>query len=279
MSERESDSTPEEDNVTADEQTAKDGATLLTDEADTTSLTDGEPQKLPHTWMNGLTAEQKADPDLVKALAKFERGIPDISKAYVELEKKLSQSPPRPSKDATDEEKARWRESVGVPQKPEDYTLEDVELPAGTTVDTELRSKFLELAHGLDLTNAQTNAIYRWYLPMLAEQMVDAQKVVKTTMDEAIQAVRDRHKVDPEEATHYMERGFNLFATPGLRQLLESSGLGNHAEVIDFFIKVGKFAGEHKIIDPQRGEGTVIVPIQDQSFEQLAEAAYPTKKE
>ena len=269
---------PVTENAAAAESTAKDGGTLLTGAGDdTTSLTDGGPQKLPHAWMGGLTSEQKADADLVTTLSKFEKGIPDLSKAYAELEKKLGQAVTVPNEKATEEEKARYRKAIGVPEKPEDYKLEKVELPAGFDADEAMQGEFLKVAHGVNLSTAQANAIHGWYMKTIGEQVKEAQVLVKTTTEEATAAVHKKHGVDSEAAITYMERGFKHFATPELAGLLKITGLGNHPEMVDLFIKAGKLVNETPFVDGSRGERQES-GVGNRTDTQIAETLYPSAK-
>ena len=265
--------------MTAEEEAAaKAEETLLTGDktGDTdTSLTDGDTQKLPHAWMAGCTAEQKADADLIKSLERFEKGIPDLVPAVIDLEAKLSKAIVVPSDDATDEEKATYRTAVGVPEKPEDYKLGEVKLPEGFAVDEEMQKGYLAAAHAADMNPSQTAAIHSWYMKMLGPQLVEAQKIEKTTIEEAAAAVRQRHGSDADAVNTYMERGFKEIATPALHTIFKRTGLGNHPDIIDAMIKIGKLVSETPFVDPERGETEVAGKIGERSFDEMAKAAYP----
>ena len=263
------------------ETAAKAGATLLTGEGEeetTPPLAESGTQKLPHAWMAGLTAEQKADADLVKAFSQFERGIPDLVPAYAALEAKLGKALVVPSETATDEERAAYRTAIGVPEKPEDYTLGEAKLPDGFTVDEAMQGEYLAAAHAADMTPAQAKAIHSWYMKTLGPQLVAAQKIVPTTMEEAAAAVRQRHGSDADAVNTYMERGFKEISTPAIHALFRRSGLGNHPDIIDAMIKVGKLVSEAPFVEGQRGETEQKGKIGDRSFDELANAAYPEKK-
>lgn len=184
------------------------GGTALTDGVDksTSPSADGAPPKLPHAWMEGLTAEQKADAELVKTLSKFEKGIPDFAKAYPELEKKLGQSVMVPNEKATPEEKARYLKAIGVPDKPEDYKLDKVELPDGIKLDDERMKVILAVAHKNSVPQAAINEIVKTYLTGFAKDVGAALKLVKTTQEEATTALRAELKGDYDAAMKFKDR-------------------------------------------------------------------------
>ena len=269
---------PVKDNPAAVVDTAK-GETLLTGgEEGTTSLTGGVTLELPHAWMNGMTTEQKADADLIKAVSKFEKGIPDLVGSYAELEKKQSQAVSVPNETATEEEKARYRKAIGVPEKPEDYKLEQVELPDRITTDEAMQKQFLQIAHGAGLNDGQLNAIHQWYMKTIGEQIVAAQKVVKTSMEEAETYIQKKYGTEAAAATTYMERGFKEIATPAITELFIRTGIGNHPDLIEKCISLGKRIGEHGFVDGSRGEHLETGTVGERSDEQIAAVLYPTKE-
>ena len=254
---------------------AKGEATLLTGTQTPTPSSTGEGNsQLPHTWMAGLTAEQKADETVVKSLEKFQKGIPDLAKSYIELETKLTSAVFVPSSEATEEEKERYRKAIGVPEKSEDYALEAVTLPDGATVDEQMQGEYLGVAHEIGLTPQQANAIHKWYMDTIGPQLVEASKIVKTSTEEATRAMQERHAKDPDSQT-YMERGFAAVGSAELVALYTSSGLGNHPEIVDMHIKIGKLVGDHKFVDGQRGATLESSPVGQRSHQEIAAVVYP----
>lgn len=119
----------------------------------------GEPPALsPDTWREFL-----ADGD-DKALARLQRfqSPRDIWKQNREFERKLSSGEMRmmPKKDASEDEMKRFRQEIGVPEKPEDYRFE----ADGKEIDfapeeRELYGPTLKAAHELGLTQEGVNRL------------------------------------------------------------------------------------------------------------------------
>lgn len=213
--------------------------------------TDPSPPELPHEWMKGLTTEQKADAKLIEALSKFPKGIPDVSKAYVELQSKVGK-PVVPGNDATEEELNAYREAVGIPKSAEDYTLNDVQLPEDTEVATEMEAEVLQLLHGLNVSQAQLDGLRAIYLPILDASRRDAQKIVKDTEEQALEKMKNRMSPDEfKQGQTFMARAFNKFASPEVAEKFDISGLGNDQGVIDMFIAMGKAIGEALFVDAE----------------------------
>ena len=271
---------PVKDNAAVEGTPAKEGSLLTgTVEGTTPPLAEGATPTLPHAWMNGMTTEQKADADLIKSLSKFEKGIPDLVGSYAPLEKKLSQAVFVPNETATEEEKARYRTAIGVPEKSEDYKLGEVSLPEGMTVDEAMQKDFLKLAHDAGLSNAQAGGIYQWYMKTYGAQVVAAQKIVKTTQEEANTALRNELGAGFDTAQTYMERAFEDYGSPVVAKLFALSGIGNHPEVIKMFMKIGKDRGEHPFVDGSRGEHLESSAVGNRTDEQIASLLYPSTKE
>jgi len=259
------------------EETLEKGKTLLTNRAvPDSSLTEEGKGQLPHVWMAGMTAEQKADEEFVKRFEKFQKGIPDLTKAYAELETKLTDSVTVPSDEATDEEIGRYRKAIGVPDKSEDYELEKIEMPDGVEVDDKMQGNYLAEAHKLGLSQTQAKAMHEWYMTTVGLQLAEATKVVKTSHEEAEKAMTERHAKDPD-AMVYLERGFAAVATPELTTVYNTTGLGNHPAIVDMHIWIGKNIGDDKFVDGSRGVGLETSPVGKRSDAEISALMYPQK--
>jgi len=117
-------------------------------------------------------------------------------------------------------------------------------LPEGWQ-DNGLVKDFLPLAKEAKLTNEQAQKLvdlhintvrksqeqYREQMMKWAEE-AKADKDLSGNFDQNIQVAR---------------RALDKFGNPGLRELLTSTGLGNHKDVIKFFASVGKLVSEDRL--------------------------------
>ncbi|KAA2214354.1 capsid assembly protein [Teichococcus oryzae] len=101
-----------------------------------------------------------------------------LLKSYRELEKRLSQRFAAPAADAPEEERIRFRRAIGVPDSPEDYTVEAKHEMCGA--DPAINAKL----HAAGFTCDQVQLVYdlaaERLLPLIAEAAADyeAQKQV-----------------------------------------------------------------------------------------------------
>ena len=112
----------------------------------------------------------------------------------------------------------------------------------------------------------------------IGSQLAEAQKIVKTTMEEATAAMKARHANDPDALT-YMERGFEALNQPGLAKLFADTGLGNHPLIVDMCITYGKKIGDSKFVDGSRGATLESSPIGQRSHAEIAASVYPKTAE
>lgn len=107
------------------------------------------PATWPSDWRDKLAAEIKpGDTKFRERLERFASPV-EVTRSWLALEQKQSagELKPRLPDNATPEEIAEYRKTIGVPEKPENYSLE---LPGGKKFGTEdefVISRFLQAAH------------------------------------------------------------------------------------------------------------------------------------
>ena len=267
---------PITDNAAAVVTPGQEGSVLTgnpTAAAGATPSAEGAATKELPAWMSQLPVDLKTD----ESIAKFPN-VWDLAKSYKELSGKLSKAVVPPGDTATEEEKASYRKAIGVPEKPEDYKLEPATLPEGLTVDEAMQKAFLKVCHDNDIVPAKANAINQWYMKAIGEQIVDAQKVVKTTKAEAESAIDKKYGLDRDAAKGYMERAFARYATPSLAEKYIKTGLDNDPETIEMFINIGRDMGDHVFVDGSRGEHLESGVVGQRTDEQIAATMYPPEE-
>jgi len=147
----------------------------------------------------------------------------------------------------------------GAPEKYEDFTV-----PEGVEVDGEQIEKFKELARELNLTQES------------AQKFVDLQTKMAARHIEAFQAEQAKwvsslqtewggeFKANVQKA----QRAMSQFGSPELRQLLDSTGFGNHPAVAKMMVAVGNKLGDPDFVE---GKSATQVP------KTAAEILYPNQ--
>jgi hypothetical protein len=101
-----------------------------------------------------------------------------LLKSYSELEKRLSQKIAPPGPDATPEEIALWRDTMGIPASSDGYQVNE---PAGLGIDPQVN----EMLHKAGFTQAQAQLVYdlaaERLLPLIGEaaQAYEAERQVE----------------------------------------------------------------------------------------------------
>ena len=144
--------------------------------------------------------------------------------------------------------------------------------PEGTELDSKAVELFEPVARELGLSNDQAQKLAGLW-PQLQEQMQQrqaeswGQQVEKWAAD-----TKADKEIGGEKLTvsvGHAQKALDTFASKEFREFLDSTGLGNHPEMVRAFAKVGKLMSEDSFVTGQ-GNGS---PKND-----LVEAFYPSKK-
>jgi hypothetical protein len=238
----------------------------------TAPLATGAAPELPRPWMTGLTTEQKANADLVKTLSRYEKGIPDLAKAVVDLEQKVGNAVVVPGEKATLEERAAYRKAMGVPDKPEDYKLEDLKLPIPKEILAKIDKSLKETAHGLNLTPTQVNGLRSWHLLQEYETMkerLDALPTAKQCQDVLARQYGTQVNVALEQAN----RAYTRYVSPSLQAKISATGLANDPEAVTMFVEIGKMISEAPFVDG-KSAGRPVTATGERSNAELAEIMF-----
>jgi hypothetical protein len=155
------------------------------------------------------------------------------------------------------------------PSVPEKYELT---APEGTELDSKAVELFEPVARELGLSNDQAQKLAGLW-PQLQEQMQNRQA---ESWGQQVEQWAADTKADKEiggdkltVSVGHAQKALDTFASKEFREFLDSTGLGNHPEMVRAFAKVGKLMSEDSFVTGQ-GNGS---PKND-----LVEAFYPSKK-
>jgi len=144
------------------------------------------------------------------------------------------------------ENKQEQQKPEGAPEKYEFKATEGQELDAAAL------EQFEPIARELNLTNEQAQKMVDLYgtqiLPMVQKQQAEAWQ--KTTEQWAADVKADK-EIGGDKLTASIgvaQRALETFGTPDLKQYLNSTGLGNHPDLIKFCVKVGQAMSEDKVL-------------------------------
>jgi len=136
----------------------------------------------------------------------------------------------------------KGQQPEGAPEKYEAFTL-----PDGVELHGPTQEKFLAAAKELNLSQASAQK-----LASLAAEHVQALEALQVEAWEKVTAGwMDQAKADKEiggsgfDANVVIaQKAMTKFGTPELKEALKETGLGNHPELVRFFLRVGKAISE-----------------------------------
>lgn len=160
-------------------------------------------------------------------------------------------TPPADTTPAAEGEGAPAAEGEGEAPGPLDTVPEDgvyaLTMPEGVEVDQELLGALAPQFKELGLTTSQAQALADKFIAAQQSKMEGAQAQFAETVSKWV----DDAKKDPEiggakwDSTVKNASGVvSRFGSPELKEFLNSSGAGNHPELIRFMAKVGAMIGE-----------------------------------
>lgn len=133
----------------------------------------------------------------------------------------------------------------GAPEKYEFKAGEGIELDSAAMAD------FEPVARELNLTNEQAQKLVDVYPKILAgvqQRQVEAWQKQTEGWAESVKADKEFGGDKLTANLGAAQRALDQFGNPELREYLESTGLGNHPELVKAFIKVGKAMSEDGVI-------------------------------
>ena len=150
------------------------------------------PENWPDDWRTKMIADlDEGDAKLLERYADPQ----SIAKALVGANKRISEGfKPEPfPEDGTDEQKAAWRESAGIPAAAADYAQNVGDGIVIGEDDSELFASFAETAHAMNMPQEHFDAAAKWYMEHASQQ---------TELREE-QDVEDSGKLDTELSDEY----------------------------------------------------------------------------
>ena len=207
----------------------------------------------PSDWRATLPEDVRGH----KSLEKF-KDPGALVRSYVEMEKYQGRSVVIPGADATPDARQQFWAKIdtlrGVPEKPDAYTITP---PEGLTFDDGLVGDFRAVAHRLKLNQEQVAGLTHWFTgspvgnPQLAGESLRAGAV---TQLKAAWGGAYAHNLQ------VAAQGAKQIGGPKIMALLESSGLGNHPDVVEFFWRLGKDYAEDGAILTDAQTGGILGP-------------------
>lgn len=148
----------------------------------------------------------------------------------------------KPAEESDDEK----QKQEGAPEKYEFTAGEGVEL------DTEALKDFEPVARELNLTNEQAQKLVDAYPKILAGVQQRQAEAWQAQTEQWAADVKADKEIGGDKLTANLsaaQRALDLFGTPKLKEYLNTTGLGNHPDLVKTFVKIGKSMSEDGMVN------------------------------
>lgn len=157
-----------------------------------------------------------------------------------------------PAQPATEAAKPAEVAKPAEQPKPAAVEYQPFKVPENVKVAEVVLGKFSEIAKASNLPQEAAQKMLDELAPLIAK---DSTEAFHAQLAEARKGWQESVKVDKElggektsENLAIAKQTFDKFGTPALKELLETSGLGDHPEIVRWAHKVAKAVGEDKVI-------------------------------
>lgn len=131
---------------------------------------------------------------------------------------------------------------------PEAYEFKPAE---GVELDTEALKDFEPVARELNLTNEQAQKLVDAYPKILAGVQQRQADAWQATTEQWAADVKADKEIGGDKLTGNLsaaQRALDQFGTPELKEYLNTTGLGNHPDLVKTFVKIGKAMSEDGMV-------------------------------
>jgi hypothetical protein len=152
--------------------------------------------------------------------------------------------------EGAESEEAEKEEAAGAPEEYEEFTM-----PEGLQLDEELNGEFTTVAKDLNLTQDQAQKLADLYTAQISAQ--------KDTWDTMVEGWRAEAEKDPEIGGEKFQENLasargavKEFGSNEFRDMLNTTGVGNHPAMLKFLYRVGEELREGSADTSHGGSGT-----------------------
>lgn len=154
------------------------------------------------------------------------------------------------------------------PVVPEKY---EFTAPDGREFDGETIAAYSEVARELGLSQEAAQKLLDRMGPQMAQRQEAQIQAVRNEWTKAATSDKEFGGEKLSENLSVAKKALDAFGTPELRDLLNTSGLGNHPEVIRLFFRAGKAISEDRFVG---GSATTAKARGPMTFDDAANALY-----
>jgi hypothetical protein len=147
--------------------------------------------------------------------------------------------------------------ALGVPEKPEGYTLERPQLPEGVPYDEGFESEMRGAAHELGIAPWQLQGLLNRYADYAGRQFGDIAKRGEETRAQVEEQLKRDWGRDYAAKLSFAKRTVAAYGGETAVAELNTSGLGNQPALIRMLAAIGEAMGEDNLVQGDKSGGQV----------------------
>jgi len=136
----------------------------------------------------------------------------------------------------------------GAPEAYADFTV-----PDGVEVDKEMLDEFKTTAKKLNLTQEAAQELVSLQAKHMTRIAQSLENTFKEITNEWKKDLAKELGADYKKDQGYAIKAIDKLGTPELRKILNETGIGNHKELVKFFVRVGKLVSEDSLVPGSSG--------------------------
>lgn len=193
-------------------------------------------------WLGSVSDEIRNDPSMADI-----QNIEGLAKGYVHAQHMIgSDKVVLPGKDATDEQLSEFYNKLGRPETADGYETPTENM--AMEIDAQLAGNFFEEAHRIGLSKTQAAALMRWQAEQGAEMQDEYAQRGERSQAEAVEVLQKEFGDAFDEKLNLARDAALQFGGEELMEVMDSTGLGNHPEVIKAFAKIGRAMASDEVV-------------------------------
>jgi hypothetical protein len=214
-----------------------------------------EIQTEPSETEDTSTAFHDSLSEETKGLGDFRKfkDVDAVCQSYVSLHKQQRELAV-PGSDSTPEQREAFYSRIGRPASLDDYKFATIEdLPEEAMPELRLR-EFRQFAHTNGYNQEQAAGAHNLAAKWMKEDAASVGAAVAARNQDWADAMKKEQGEAYGQNVKIAMRARDDMKIPGLQDMLDETGTGNHPAMMNLFLKVGKMLGQHDLVAGETGE-------------------------
>ena len=217
----------------------------------------------PDNWKDNLPEDLKTE----KCFENIHT-LPSLLKSYAAAQKMIGANKVSiPSENSTQEEWDAFYKAAGRPDNAEAYSVDQIELPQGISLDDATMKSFRDFAFSHGMSQKAFEEAVRFDIERVKNYQQQAAREAQAEYEETVSKLQQEYGDKLPAVITQCDKALNTF---GLTEVFRQHGLLNNYEVVKALVRIGSSISESKL-----KEGDAIISVRNPEAELAALQADP----